>query len=372
LADLPGTAGPHAVLVGRAGAAGRSRHLFFPVCHAPFPVIRCVSNMTVNPKNEAGDAILARHRLLRATRDFFYGRGYIEVETANLARTAPTDPYIEPLRTFVGGAGPFYLHTSPEMGMKKVLVSGLDRIFQICKVFRVEEFEEHHSAEFTMLEWYGPGTYEDAMAETEALVRFLDIAVNGGMGASYTDTRWKTYRLAALCLELTGIDPLPLSREDLSERMKARGFEGLGADDTWEDLFFKLLIQEIEPPMLSREKGPYFIKDWPASLTAMAKKKDSSTVERFELYMRGLEIANGYSELLDSGEQRLRMIRDNEERLKLGKAPFAIDEAFLDAVGRISGPVAGVSIGIDRLLMALLDKKTIREVLPDRLTLRTP
>ena len=154
--------------------------------------------------------------------------------------------------------------------------------------------------------------------------------------------------------------------------MEARGFKGLGGDDTWEDLFFKLLVQEIEPQMLARETGPYFIKDWPVSLTAMAKRKDDFTVERFELYLRGLEIANGYSELLDSREQRSRMIRDNEERRKLGKAPFPLDEDFFEAIGRISAPVAGVSIGIDRLLMALLDRRTIGEVLPDRLTLRTP
>ena len=130
--------------------------------------------MTPHPKcDPPADPIYARHLILKAARDFFYERGYIEVETANIARTAPTDPYIEPLRAFVADAAPFYLHTSPEMGMKKILARGRDRIFQICKVFRVEEFEEHHSAEFTMLEWYGPGTYEEAIAETEALVRGL-------------------------------------------------------------------------------------------------------------------------------------------------------------------------------------------------------
>jgi elongation factor P--(R)-beta-lysine ligase len=330
--------------------------------------------MIPHEKNEPDrtGVVRSRHLLLKAARAFFYERGYIEVETPYLARTAPTDPYIEPVKTFVGEAGPFYLHTSPEMGMKKILASGADRIFQICKVFRVEEFEEHHSTEFTMLEWYAPGTYENAMEETRALVCCLDAAVNGEAGASTANEPWRTYRLGALFLEMTGIDPLPLSRKELFEGMSARGFEGLRDDDTWEDLFFKLLIQEIEPRLNEREKTPYFIKDWPASLTAMARRKNDCTVERFELYMRCLEIANGYSELLDAGEQRLRMIRDNEERVALGKPPFPLDEAFLDAIGRISGPVAGVSIGVDRLLMALLHEETIERVLPDRLTLRSP
>lgn len=325
-----------------------------------------------NGRTTAG-VVRSRHLLLKATRDFFYGRGYVEIETPYLARTAPTDPYIEPLKAFMGDSGPFYLHTSPEMGMKKALASGLDRIFQICKVFRVEEFEEHHSVEFTMLEWYGPGTYEDATEETRSLVRSLDVAVNGEEGASYTDTAWKTYRLADLFVEAIGFDPLPLSRGDLRATMISHGFQGLRDDDTWEDLFFKLLVQEIEPRLNEREGGPYFIKDWPASLTAMAKKKDNcpQAVERFELYMRGLEIANGYSELLDAGEQADRMARDNEERVALGKPPFPIDEAFLDALGCISGPVAGVAIGMDRLLMALLGEENIAAVLPDRLTLRS-
>ncbi len=328
--------------------------------------------MTPQDEREAvADVIRTRHLVLKSTREFFYDRGYVEVETPYLMKTAPTDPYIEPLRAFVGDAGPFYLHTSPEIGMKKVLAAGVDRIFQVCKVFRVEEFEEHHSAEFTMLEWYGPGTYGDAMEEARALVRYLDSVVNSEGKALYSDGPWGTYELRDLFIEMTGIDPLPLGREGLFERMSERGFRGLSNEDTWEDLFFKLLVQEIEPPLQERERAPYFIKDWPASLTAMAKKKDDWTVERFELYMRGMEVANGYSELLDREEQQSRLIRDNEERLRLGRGTFPLDESFLDAIGRIPGPVAGVSIGVDRLLMALLDKKSIGEVLPDRLTLCT-
>ena len=314
--------------------------------------------------------IRVRHLALKTIRGFFYERGYVEVETPYLMRTAPTDPYIEPLTVFVDAAGPLYLHTSPEMGMKKVLAAGMDRIFQVCKVFRVEEFEERHSTEFTMLEWYRPGTYAEAMEETRALVCSVDKALNGE-GRVYTDGPWQTYELRELFLETTGIDPLPLGREDLFSRMSAQGFRGLGSDDAWEDLFFKLLVQEVEPRVQVRGKTPCFIKDWPASITAMARKKDQWTVERFELYMRGLEIANGYSELLDREEQRSRLIRDNEKRARLGKRTFPLDETFLDAVARISYPVAGVSIGVDRLLMALLDKESIGEVLLDRLTLHS-
>lgn len=314
------------------------------------------------------DVILARHLVLKAIRSFLYDRGYLEVETPYLANAAPSDPYIEPLTVFVGDSGPYYLHTSPEIGMKKVLAAGMGKIFQICKVFREEEFQEHHSVEFTMVEWYLSGTYLDAIGETRGLIQSVSRAL-GGEGSAYTEQPWNTYELGPLFLELTGINPLFLSREDLFSTMVGRCFQGLKPDDRWEDLFFKLLIQEVEPRMLEREGSPYFIKDWPASLTAMAKKKDEYSVERFELYMRGLEIANGYTELLDPAEQRTRVSADNEVRQALGKRSFPPDHGFFDALAGIRGPVAGVSVGVDRLLVILLGKERISEVLPDRFTL---
>ncbi len=311
------------------------------------------------------DIVRLRHAALKAVREFFYGRGYIEVETPYITRMPPPDPYIDPLTVYVGDAGPFYLHTSPEMGMKKLLAAGHEKIFQVCKVFRVEEFEEHHSTEFTMLEWYMSGTYAEAMSETAQVVRHVGAAL-GVRDALCPPGEWDVYRLSDLFLELIGFDPLPLDRSRLVATMEARGFQGLSTADTWEDLFFKLLVQEIEPKMARPERRPYFIKDWPASITAMARKKDAHTVERFELYMQGLEIANGYTELLDEDEQRERLARDVAARVRSGKPVFPADEAFLDALSRVRGPVAGVSIGVDRLLMALCEKERIDEVLADR------
>jgi elongation factor P--(R)-beta-lysine ligase len=324
--------------------------------------------MSENDRSTSLAAIRTRHRVLKAIREFFYERGYLEVETPYLLKAAPSEPYIEPLRVRIGDRGPYYLHTSPEVGMKIVLASGVERIFQICKVFRIEEFEEHHSVEFTMVEWYRPGTYLETMAETRDLVCAMG-NVGGEEGAEYVRHPWKTYELKALLVELTGFDPLPLSREALKAAMKVRGYRGLGADDTWAELFFRLLVQEVEPRMGEREKGPYFIKDWPTALTAMARRKDEYTAERFELYMNGLEIANGYTELLDPHEQRRRIAHDNKTRTKLGKEVFPPDEEFLHALAHIPGPVSGVSVGVDRLLMALLGRKRIADVLVNRFTI---
>jgi elongation factor P--(R)-beta-lysine ligase len=325
--------------------------------------------------NDEGGALTpsvlkTRHGVLRAIRQFFHHRGYLEIETPHLVKAAPSDPYIEPLKVYVGDKGPYYLHTSPEIGMKKALACGVERIFEICKVFRVEEFEEHHSVEFTMVEWYRPGTYLDAMGETEDLVRHVGQAICSTTGPSeYVRQPWRTYELRGLCVELVGFDPLPLSFEDLRRAMTSRGYGELRSDAGWADLFFRLLVQEVEPRLQAREKAPYFIKDWPASLTAMARRKDDLTVERFELYMKDLEIANGYTELLDPTEQRKRIVADNETRRSQGKDAFPPDESFLQSIGRISGPVSGVSIGVDRLIMVLLGKERISEVLVDRITL---
>jgi len=296
---------------------------------------------------------------------FFYDRGYIEVETANLVRTAPPDPYIDPLNVYIGSHGPFFLHTSPEMGMKKLLASGHKRIFQICKVYRVEEHEDIHSTEFTMLEWYREGTYVEAMQETNELVSHVAENLLGEGGMSYQG-QFNTYDLETLFREKTGISPFDLERDELFEQMKNKGFSGIDDRDDLSSLFFKLFIQEIEGAI--EKDAPYFIKDWPKLISTMAKEKasDPAKVERFELYINGLEIANGYTELLDPATQRKRFLEDNEERIRLGKDMFDIDEEFLQALSKLSGTFAGVSVGVDRLLMALLGLDRIDDAMPGR------
>jgi len=308
------------------------------------------------------DILKARHEILKAIRTFFYSNGFLEVETAYLTRYPAPDAHIEPLRAFVADRGPFFLHTSPEIGMKKLLVEGHEKIFQICKVFRVEESEELHSTEFTMLEWYMPGTYKDAMLCTERLVKSL-VGELDVPDQRYLRDRWGEYNLGQLCLERTGINPIDLDRQSLFELMRDKEIFNIHRDESWEDLFFKLFIQEVEP---SLGEVPCFIYDWPLGITSMAKRKDPQTVERFELYIRGLEIANGYTELFDAEEQHARFLQENERRGKLGGEPLPVDTEFLKALSLVRGSFAGVSVGVDRLLMALLRKSTIGEVLYSR------
>lgn len=301
-----------------------------------------------------------RHTLLRAVRDYFYEKGYIEVETPALVATSSPDPYIDPVFASIGGKTPFFLHTSPEIGMKKLLAWGEKKIFQVCKVYRVEEFQKVHNTEFTMLEWYMEGDYRDAMKETEELLSF----VAGRMGASagtQAEKSWETYDLSGIMKEITGIDPFLYDRDGLAEVLKERGFGSVEEDYSWNDLFFKLFIEQVEPKI--DKQRPTFITDWPFTISTMAKRKDGQKVERFELYYKGLEIANGYTELTDREEQKERFISDNILRKRMGKETFPIDEEFLDAIGRLPSSFAGVSVGLDRLMMALFSLSTIEGVL---------
>ena len=321
--------------------------------------------MKAEQKMPHSELMKARHDLIRLVRDFFYSHGYLEVETPNLTKTAAPDPNIEPLKVYVGDKGPFFLHTSPEKGMKKLL-HGHERIFQVCKVYRVEEHGEIHNTEFTMLEWYREGTYLDAMNEVEDLISYVVDHFPTADGGRFTRP-WKVYDLAELFIKETDINPFEFDREALFLGMQGKGFMGIDHKDTWNDLFFKLFIQEVEPRI--PKETTYFIKDWPLSVSTMAKRKDANRVERFELYINGLEIANGYTELLDASEQKQRFVMDNSERKASEKQTFVIDEELLDVLGKLQGPYAGVSIGVDRLLMVLLGKEYIADVLIERLTI---
>ncbi len=300
--------------------------------------------MKAELKTPHSELMKARHDFIRLTRDFFYSHGYLEVETPNLTKTAAPDPNIEPLKVYVSDKGPFFLHTSPEMRMKKLLLHGHERIFQICKVYRAEESEEIHNTEFTMFEWYREGTYHDAMNEVEDLITFV-VDHFPAADKSRFARPWQVYDLAELFIKETDINPFKFDREAMFLGMQGKGFIGIDHKDT------------------------YFIKDWPLSVSTMAKRKDAHRVERFELYINGLEIANGYTELLDRSEQRQRFVKDNSERKASGKQTFVIDEEFLDVLGKLQGPYAGVSIGVDRLLMVLLGKDRIADVLIERLTI---
>ena len=312
----------------------------------------------------AGRGLLERRAELNARlRAFFARRGVLEVETPILSSAAATDPHIESFTTRYAGPGapsgqPRYLHTSPEFPMKRLLAAGSGPIYQLCKVFRQGEVGRRHQPEFTMLEWYRPGLdHHGLMDEVEALL----VEVVAGWLSPAPALRLS---YAEAFERYLGIDPHRAGGEELQAR--ARDFElgtvaGLADDDR--DGWLELLQAGALEPRLPRGQ-PVFVYDFPASQAALARLRPGPppVAERFELYLDGMELANGFHELADAHEQRRRFEADARRRRRLGAGAVAADERLLAALGHGLPDCAGVALGVDRLLMLLVGASSIGEV----------
>ncbi len=307
------------------------------------------------------DTLRVRARLLRRIRAFFAARGVLEVETPVASRAAATDPALHSLATSWSGAGPeaqtLYLHTSPELPMKRLLATGSGPIFQICKVFRDGERGPRHHPEFSLLEWYRPGLdYRDLMSEVADLVRHA--LERPGLGVEFLSYR-------ELFLSRLGLDPLAAEATEL--RQAARAIPGGDVDldldldrDGWLDL---LLTHSLEAGLGRGQMT--FVYDYPATQAALARiRADRFPVaERFELYLDGMELANGYQELTDAAEQCRRCAADLASRTARGQSQAPVDRAFLAALEAGMPETSGVALGLDRLLMAATASSHIDQVL---------
>ncbi len=298
----------------------------------------------------------ARASLLAVIRTFFAGRGVLEVETPLLCSRGITDPAIEPLLVNGGqslGAASRYLQTSPEYAMKRLLAAGSGPIYQICKAFRDGEAGSRHNPEFTLLEWYRPGMdHHQLMAEVAALV-----------AACLGERPWQALSYRDLFRRSIGIDPFNDSTPTLQEA--ARTCVDVGALDGDRDLWLDLLLTHAVEPWLAAQ-GMCFVCDYPPSQAALARlgKNDGHVVgERFELYVDGLELANGYHELSDAVEQRARFEADNRQRQARGLAQRPLDESLLAALAAGLPDCSGVALGVDRLLMLATGETDLRRLL---------
>jgi lysyl-tRNA synthetase class 2 len=296
-----------------------------------------------------------RSAVMTHARHFFGDRGVLEVDTPVVVNAPVTDVHIHSARVqFAEDPRLFFLHTSPEYAMKRLLAAGSGDIFQICHVVRGLESGRHHNAEFTMIEWYRVGyTLDRLMSEVDHLVRTLlsDVAF------PLTSERL-TYRDAFLReLEL---DPFTATLEQLANAARAAGFTASAQRDE----LLELLMGTVIGPKLGRNKLT-FIYNYPASQAALARVNpgDRRTALRFELYCKGIELANGFQELASATEQRARFERDNEERRRLGLPAYEIDERLLAALESGLPECAGVALGFDRTLMLAAEVDHIDEVL---------
>jgi lysyl-tRNA synthetase class 2 len=288
-------------------------------------------------------ALKSRAAMLAAAREFFAERGVLEVETPVLSAAAVSDPQIESLTTRVAGiAAPFYLCTSPEHAMKRLLAAGSGDIYQICRVFRDAERGRWHNPEFTLLEWYRLG-FDDAalMSEVEALI--------GSLLAPYRKLEpAERLSYSAALQRHAGVDPQHASERDLTEAARSHGI--VCQADLDRDAKLDLLMGLVVGPRLGTER-PCFICDYPASQAALARLKPGSppVAARFELYLDGVELANGFHELSQSVEQRARFVQDLRLRRARGQLQPPLDERLLAALAAGLPDCAGVALGFDRL-----------------------
>ena len=297
----------------------------------------------------------ARAGLNERIRRFFVRRNVLEVETPLLCSSGVTDPSLEPLVVKGGDslAHPRYLQTSPEYAMKRLLASGSGAIFQIARAFRDGEAGSRHNPEFSLLEWYRPGfDHHQLMAEVAELVQ-----------ECLGDRPVVKHRYRQLFLDYLEVDPFTASTEDLEQR--ARRELDAGSLSGGRDLWLDLLMSHVLEPRLN---GPelYFVYDYPASQAALARTVMSEGVlvgQRFELYVDGIELANGYFELLDATELRQRFAADNARRRELDRPERPVDEYLLAAMESGLPSCAGVALGLDRLLMLASGCSDIRQVL---------
>jgi len=282
-----------------------------------------------------------RDLVLRRLRLWFHERGYIEVETPQRVVCPGIDAHIDALPA----GGGLYLATSPELEMKKLLAAGCRRIVQVARAFRADERGERHNAEFTLLEWYAAGEdYRDLMANTEELVAAA-AAVLEGEGIATRLAAWRR----------------PFARLGVDEVFERwAGWRPSKAFN--EERFFEDFVTKVETRL--EALGAVFLADWPAPAGALARRSgdDPAVCERVELLLDGVEICNGFSELVEAGEQQERFERDNILRVQRGKVPYPLDQRFLDALTSGVPACAGNALGVDRLLMALTGCRRLADV----------
>lgn len=310
-----------------------------------------------------------RSQVIKEIRAWFESQGFLEMHTPRLVRLPGQEPNLDPFWTMVKGSTikqeqKVALVTSPEYAMKKLLGEGMDKIYDLGPCFRNDEpWDGSHDPEFLMLEWYTrDADVELLMDQTEALLKYVVSQIPDSKFQISDSCRRMTVEEA--WREYAGIELSPLleDREAIIRAAEQFG-QTVSPDDSWDDIYFKIFLSEIEPKLEAGE--PTFLYRYPASMAALARRSadDERWADRVELYAGGLELANGFAELSDPLEQRKRFEEEQELRRKFGKEVWDIDEELLSALPKM-GNAAGIAFGVDRFVMLICGAKSINEVIP--------
>jgi len=302
------------------------------------------------------DRLVQRHRILQLTRAHFDKQAFVEVETPSVVPSPGLDVHLDAFGVSAGSPprglshAPRFLGTSPEYQMKRLLASGMPNIYQVCRAFRRDEEGHNHQPEFTMLEWYRANAgSQELMRDTEELVASIAQHING---TTVLEREGQRLDLAT---------PWPrMTVAAAFERYAGCALDDVVAD---EDRFFRLLVERIEPE-LGRTQ-PVFLTHYPASMASLARidPNDSRYADRFEAYVFGIELCNGFGELTDPVEQRARLVTDQATRRTLGKDVYPLDERFLAALEHGLPESGGNALGFDRLVMLLLGTARVEDVM---------
>lgn len=295
------------------------------------------------------DVLRGRAAMLARIRAYFAAQDVLEVQTPVLSAAAVSDPQIESISASPARGPRLFLQTSPEYPMKRLLAAGFGDCYQVCPVFRDGESGRLHNPEFTMIEWY---RLDFGVAEMQHDVdRVLRVAC--AEVRDFAPTRSITYRDAVR--DAAGIDSECATPAEIRAALAARGVEPAGAGNWDRDAWLDLLMGTVVGPSLGHG-APVFVEEYPPSQAALARLRTSRdgalVADRFELYVDGLELANGFHELGDAAEQRRRFERDRDARAAHGQAQNPLDENLLAALGSGLPDCAGVALGFDRLVMA--------------------
>ncbi len=310
------------------------------------------------------EQIRIRSQVVKLVRRYFDEQGFLELQTPRLVGLPGQEPYLEPMWSEVqeadGTKHRGALITSPEYAMKRMLAAGFDKIYDLGPCFRNgEPWDGTHDQEFLMAEWYEKGIgLSELMDRTEAMVKW----VAKECGKPFSDA-FRRLRVREAMLQYANVDIDPLLGDRQAMAVVCREHhQTVNEADTWDDLFFKIFLSEVEPKL---GEVPTFVTHYPVSMAALAQKDpaDPRYALRVELYIGTLELANGFVELVDADEQRKRFEEEQALRRSLGKDVWSIDERFMKALPNM-GQASGIAFGVDRLAMLMAGTDSISDLMP--------
>jgi elongation factor P--(R)-beta-lysine ligase len=310
-----------------------------------------------------------RIEIIKLIREFFWLHKFKEVETPIAVKLPGQEPYLQPIPVLFHDPSnqeeKFYLQTSPEFAMKKLIASGFKNIFQICKCFRDHEsWGGMHNTEFTMIEWYrSPGELADIMDDTESLFKYVAKNINFKNDNIDVYSKWDRKSMKELWQEYLNVDLDNYLNLDNIKKLVTKLEFNVDDKDSYEDLFFQIFLNKIEP-FLGKDK-PIFVYDYPACMCSLSKlcQHDDRYAQRTELYINGIELANAFGELTDSTEQQKRLEEDKSKRKELDKEIYDVDPEFIESLNQIKQKTAGIALGVDRMVLLLTQAKDLNEVI---------